>query len=410
MTNSASDLTPAGTQTYSKHPSRFPQGCPDLAVSGDGCRIHGSDGRTYVDFVSALGAVILGYRDSDVDTAVIEQLRNGVSFSLPTHLEAQVAKQVCALVPGAEMVRFQKNGADACDTAVRLARAVTGRERIVNVGYHGKSDAFVADTNPRGVPDSSRDLMTRVPYGDLAAIEAHLDRRLPGSRAACLIMEPVVATNPVLPPPGYLEGCRALCDQYGALLIFDEVVTGFRMALGGAQEAFGVRADLIAAGKAMANGFPLSIVCGPRKYMELLDGRVFCSTTFGGETISLAAASATLGKLADQEVPAALGKLGERIMGEYGLAVELAGLAPETRVIGYPQRPVIQWRREALRAAFGQAMLHAGYLFQGYMNLTWAHVNEPFLAERLADAFGTALAAAAGVLAEAPDLPIGAWK
>ena len=405
---SLAELTPAGTSTYSKSPLRFPVGCPDLAIAGRGPYLIGSDGRRYIDLVSGMGAIILGYRDPDVDAAVTAQLGNGVSFSLPTALEAEVAETVCRLVPGAEMVRFMKNGADACATAVRLARAITGRERIITIGYHGYQDSVLAPP-AKGVPRAVQDLRTEVPFGDIEAMTRaiEIDEAI---MPACVIMEPVVATNPVLPTPGYLQAIRVLCDTYGALLVFDEVVTGFRMAVGGAQEAYGVRADLIAAGKAMANGFPLSIVCGPRRHMELLDGRVFCSTTFGGETLSLAAAQATLTKLESQRVPTKLAQFGNRLMRGFELAAGMADLTAEVRIIGYPQRPVIQWRRDALRAAFGQRMMTRGFLFGGYINLTLAHYNDPAVEIGLLDAFTDALQAARGVLAEAPSLPVGEWK
>jgi glutamate-1-semialdehyde aminotransferase len=401
------ELTPCGTQTYSKHPSRYAPGCPEKLLYGFGCTVRGSDGRDYIDFVSALGAVILGHADPEVNSEVSDQLRCGTSFSLATDIEEEVAELVCATVPGAEMVRFQKNGADACDAAVRLARHVTGRERVVTIGYHGKSDWTMADTNPHGIPAFNRDLLTRVPYGDIAALDVALNGPLfadlpPAGQtahdtpAACLIMEPVVATHPVLPPPGYLQACRDLCTKHGALLIFDEVVTGFRMALGGAQEHYGIHADLVASGKAMANGMPISIVTGPRDLMQRLGGEVFCSTTFGGETLSLAAARATITKLRDLDVPARLDGLGTTIMAYYEAEALAHGLQDVTRIIGYPQRPVVVWDDAERGKRFAAEMLAHGFLWQGYFNLTLAHTQRDGLVPTLCVAFEAGMKAVRG--------------
>ncbi len=406
------EVTPAGTQTYSKAPSRFPPGAPAIAARASGPYVWDPAGRRYVDCVSALGAVILGHRDSDVDSAILHQLSHGTSFSLPTALEGEVAELVARLLPGVEMVRFLKNGGDACTAAVRLARAVTGRERVLTIGYHGRDDWTVADTNPAGVPACNRGrILVRLPYGDLAALE----RALRHEPSACLIMEPLVAYDPpadlsVVGP--YLRACRELCTQHGALLIFDEVVTGFRMTGLSAAAAFGVTPDLYAAGKAMANGLPLSIVAGPRALMRRMAEDVFCSTTFGGETLALASAAATIRKLVECEVPAKLGRFGHDMTNALAGAAMGVGLADEVRAVGYPQRPVIQWRRPALRDAFGARMLGEGFLYQGYVNLTLAHQREVLLPE-FRRAFQAACASAAALLGaptQGPAMEVGPWR
>lgn len=376
-------LTPGGTQTYSKHPRRFPPGTPDQLLGGQGCAVVDRTGQhVLIDCVSALGAIILGYQDPDVDDAIREQLGRGISFSLATDVEEDVADLVCRTVPGADMVRFMKNGADACAVSVRLARAATERERVVSIGYHGYQDWTMAHTNPRGVPAFNAQLLRTVPYNDVSSLTAAVQ-----SDTACVILEPMVATHPEWPRAGFLEEVRMLCDVTGAILIFDEVVTGFRMALGGAQEHFGITADLVASGKAMANGMPLSIVTGKRELMELLDGRVFASTTFGGETLSLVAARATINKLRAREVPRLLAEFGTQLIEAYELAASQADMAEHTTILGYPARPVITWDTPARAAAFGAAMLQHGFLFQGYLNLTLAHVEYPGLLDRFKEAF-----------------------
>jgi len=270
----------------------------------------------------------------------------------------------------------------------------------VTIGYHGKSDWTVTDTNPAGVPYFNRDLLSRARYGDLDALDEAFEswRGSPvGGRPACLIMEPVVAGNPEACPEGYLQACRDLCTRHGALLIFDEVVTGFRMALGGAQEVYGVQADLVASGKAMANGMPLSIVSGPRDLMRRLGpGDVFASTTFGGETLSLAAARATLTKLRAENVPEQLGAMGAVLMQAFTDLAYARRLHGMTRIVGYPQRPVVQWLVPELTGArFNAALLAHGFLYQGYFNLTLAHAREPGIQARLETALAAGLDAAA---------------
>lgn len=239
--------------------------------------------------MSSLGAVALGYGDPEINEAVIAQLQDGVTLSLSHPIEAGVAERMIALVPCAEMVRFAKNGTDATSAAIRLAHAYTGRERLIVCGYHGWQDWYIGSTSMnRGVPEATRALTQSIPYYNLVALRDAIAAH-PGEIAA-LIMEPLTS---VWPEEGYLEAVRAITDEHGIVLVFDEMLTGFRFAPGGAQEYFGVTPDLAAFGKALSNGFPLSAIAGKREILEVMPS-IFFSGTFGGETLSLAAARVVL--------------------------------------------------------------------------------------------------------------------
>ena len=224
---------------------------------------------------------ILGYCDPDVDYAIRHQLTRGISMSLPTSLECELAERLVQHIPSAEMVRFGKNGTDATSAAIRLARAATRRDRVVAVGYHGWQDWYIGATARRlGVPAAVSELTDMVPFGDLEAMEATLKSH--ANEYAAIILEP---TGAVEPPQSYLKDLKKLAHEHGALLIFDEIVTGFRWGLGGAQAKYNVTPDLSAFGKAMGNGMPISAVVGRSDVMRLMED-IFYSGTFGGEALS----------------------------------------------------------------------------------------------------------------------------
>ena len=370
---------PSGTQTYSKSHTRFPAGAPEYIVRAEGAYVYDASGQPWLDCVSGLGSVILGHADPEVNAAARKQLLNGVAYPLPSLLELSLAERICQLIPSAQMVRFGKNGADACEAAVRIARAVTGREQVVSIGYHGYHDWTIAHQNPRGVPRASGEMLTVVPYGDLPAMAETVLAAMP----ACLIMEPIVATNPVPPPDGYLEAVRDLCTQTGTILIFDEVVTFGRMKGFSAQAHYGVTPDLTALGKCLANGLPLSAVCGRADLMRSLEEGVFFSTTFGGETVSLAAAIATLDTLVRERIDRRLDGLGRRCIATWLDAVRDAGLGDRVTLLGYPSRLVWQWTDPEDAKLFGEALIGHRVLCAGYVNFTAAfHEGEMAQLER----------------------------
>lgn len=370
----AERLIPSCSQTFSKGPSQFVQGvAPVYLERGEKAHVWDVDGNEYVDTVLALAPIILGYCDPGVDGAVREQLKKGVSFSLPHRLEIEVAERLTAMVPCAEMVRFGKNGSDATSGAIRAARAYTGREMVACCGYHGWQDWYIGTTTRNGgVPKGTCELTKTFSYNEIASLE-EIFSRYPGQVAA-VIMEPVSVD---LPRDNFLEKVRALTHAHGAVLIFDEVITGFRLARGGAQEYFGVTPDLACFGKALANGFPLSAVAGQRELMRVFDD-IFFSFTFGGETLSLAAAKATLQTLLDKDVIGVLWEQGGRLQEGFNVLAAGLGLSPYFACKGLPPRTVIDLKAPdgidplLVKGILQQEMVRRGVLWAGYHNVCFS--------------------------------------
>ncbi|MBF0308643.1 MAG: aminotransferase class III-fold pyridoxal phosphate-dependent enzyme [Magnetococcales bacterium] len=366
---------PLGSQTFSKSLTQFPRGVsPFFVTHGKGCRVWDADGNEYIDFINALAAVLLGYQDPDVNRAVHEQLDRGVTFSLAHPLEMEVAEKLVATIPCAEMVRFGKNGSDATAGVIRLARAQTGREHVAVCGYHGWQDWYIGSTlRHKGVPEPTRSLTHVFTYNDIASLEK-LFAEWPNQIAA-VILEPVNVTPPT---DDFLQKVAKVTRQNGALLVFDETITGFRFALGGAQEYFGVTPDLATFGKGLANGLPLSAVVGRRDLMKEME-EIFFSFTFGGETLSLAAASATLDKLSREKVVPSLWQHGARLMELLAGRIERHGVGSFLSIGGYPvwsfllvkdAGNVSQW---SIRTLLFQELFQRGILFIGTHNLCYAH-------------------------------------
>jgi len=368
----ATGLIPAGCQTLAKGPGQFVNGvAPKFLRRGRGARVWDVDGNEYLDLSMAVGPLSLGYADPDVDHAIAQQLADGISFSLIHPLEVEVAELVREVVPGAEMVRYSKTGADVTTAAVRLARAYTGRSKVLSCGYHGWHDWYVAVTDRhRGVPEAVRDLSYTFEYNDLDGLAAVLDD------VACVILEPVTFQAP---KPGFLSGLRELCTQRGVVLIFDEMWTGFRIALGGAQQHFGVQADLATFSKAIANGMPLSVLAGRSEIMRLCERDVFFFTTFGGEALSLAAAKATIAKLRSQRVPEHIASLGRRM--HDGLKALTRNLnLPYVRPLGLPYRTMLGFDASAAdpleqKTLVQQELIRRGVLWNGFHHFSLAHTE-----------------------------------
>ncbi len=363
---------PLGAQTVSKSRLTLTPGlAPLYGDSAKGCRIWDIDGNEYVDLINSLAAVTLGYSDTEINEAVITQVPRGTGISLSHPIELEVAEKICTLVPSAEMVRFGKNGSDATSAAIRVARAYTGRDNVVVCGYHGWHDWFIG-TTPRGlgVPKHVSDLADSVPYNDLDAVE----ELLKATPTAAMILEPM---NTTWPDPGYLEGLRSLCDKYGSLLIFDETITGFRFAKGGAQEYFGVLPDLSTFGKGLANGYPLSAVTGQKKYMMMLE-RVFFSGTFGGELLSLTAANVVLDRIMHTDVISQISNIGNAINEAVAPLIESNGLSEFLKLQGHPSWEFLLWDEklgeqvDSLKALFMQEMSRSGVLILATHNISAA--------------------------------------
>ena len=366
---------PAETQTFSKGPSQFVQGvAPVYLERGAGSTVWDVDGNDYLDYSMALGAIILGYADPRVAEAIARQAREGTVFTLAHPLEVDVTRLLVELIPCAEMVRFGKNGSDVTSAAVRVARAHTGRDLIACCGYHGWQDWFVGTTTrSRGVPQAVAELTKTFRYNDLASLEsvfaAHPDR------IAAVVMEPIGVEAP---KPGFLEGVRELTQRHGAVLVFDEIVTGFRLGLGGAQQRFNVIPDLACFGKALANGMPLAALTGRRAIMRHFE-EVFFSATFGGEAASLAAAKATIEALREPGVLDAIWARGQRIQEGYQALAQAYGLASLTSCIGLPPRTVIQFTSTQglmMKTYMQQECIKRGLLFTAAHNMSAAHSDE----------------------------------
>jgi glutamate-1-semialdehyde 2,1-aminomutase len=371
----AEQVIPLGSQTFSKSRTQYPYGVsPYFMKRAQGSRCWDIDGNEYLDFVSSLASVTLGYNDPDVTHAVREQLESGVIFSLPHPIETEVAELICEMVPCAERVRFGKNGSDATSGAVRLARAWTSRDRIAVCGYHGWQDWYIGSTaRNRGVPKATQDLTHSFAYNDLDALRAVLLAH-PGEFAA-VILEPMNVADPL---PGYLEGVKTMAHEHGALLIFDETITGFRFACGGAQELFGVTPDLATFGKGLANGYPVSAVAGRADVMKLME-EIFFSFTFGGEALSLAAAKATLTKLKTEPVVPTLIACGQAIIDGARRIVADAKLEDVFALSGHPTWSFLNIRDARGSTAFEiktlwmQELLQRGILSVGTHNVNYAH-------------------------------------
>ncbi len=310
----AAELIPCASQTMSKRPQAFAMGAMPIYIErAEGCWLRDVDGNKYLDFVGSLGPITLGYCYPAVDAAVREQLGKGTVYSMLSPLEVDAARAITEVVPCAEMVRFLKTGAEATSAAARTARGFTGRELIVNSGYHGWLDTWAAERpSAPGVPKSIRESITSFAFGAFEGdncLEAVLNRHK--GEVACVFMEPV--SYQTTDTGDFLRWARELADKHNTLLVFDEIVSGFRVALGGAQEYFGVTPDIAVFAKGISNGLPIAAVAGRRDVMKAAENLVI-SSTYGGETLSLAATVASLKEYREKDVIRHLWAMGERLM------------------------------------------------------------------------------------------------
>ncbi|MGW4745966.1 glutamate-1-semialdehyde 2,1-aminomutase [Streptomyces sp. NPDC004290] len=332
-------LVPGGAHTYAKGDDQYPEHLAPVISHGRGAHVWDVDGNEYIEYGSGLRSVSLGHAHPRVVEAVRREIDRGGNFVRPSVLEVAAAERFLATVPTADMVKFTKNGSDATTAAVRLARAVTGRSRVAVCGDHpffSVDDWFIGTTPmSAGIPDSTTELTVSFPYGDLAATAELLDRY--AGEVACLILEPAGHTEP---PAGYLAGLRELADRHGCVLVFDEMISGFRWSEAGAQGLYGVVPDLSTFGKALGNGFAVSALAGRRELMERgglrhSGDRVFLlSTTHGAETHALAAAMAVQTTYVEEGVTARLHALGERLAAGVREAAAGAGVGDHVLVRG----------------------------------------------------------------------------
>jgi glutamate-1-semialdehyde 2,1-aminomutase len=327
---------------------------PSHYVQASGCTIVTSDGDSLIDCTMALGSVAIGYADERVTAAIVAAASAGNVGGLPHILEVDVAERFCELVPCAERVQFLKSGAEAVAAAVRIARAYTGRSKVVGCGYFGWLDW---SSEEGGVPGGVRADYARVPFGDVGALEAAVSAA--GTDLAAIVVEPVVEA---MPPKEWIERARSLATSAGAALIFDEVKTGFRLAPGGYQDVSGVTPDLAAFGKALANGYPLSAVCGSAALMEGAR-KTWISSTLAGETIALAAARAVLNIHAEEDVCGQLAKIGAGMRTAVGNALR-AGRLPGISMAGIDPMWFLKFESPDLEARFLAGCAAQGVLFK----------------------------------------------
>ncbi len=382
--NKALAIIPGVSQTMSKRPENYALGAfPIYIERGKGSHVWDVDGNEYIDYLMATGPITLGYSYPPINEAVKEQLERGIVFSLMHPLEIEVSEALIEVIPSAEMVRFFKTGAEATSAAVRIARAYTGKEKIVHCGYHGWHDNWTAEREvpfSLGVPRVLKDYICSFKFNDSTSqfsLKKVLERN--EEEVACIVMEMVVDGE--RPEEGYLEWVRELADKYKAVLIFDEIKTGFRMALGGAQEYFSIIPDLTCLAKGIANGFPLAAVVGKREIMKIAE-KLFITTTYGGETLSLVAALVCLREYRKKKVVEHIWKQGSKLMKGLTNSTEKIGLNAECK--GFPPMFIFKFEDKDpdltrdINILFLQELARRGILFNRHGNLfiTYSHTDK----------------------------------
>ena len=379
----AHELIPGGSHTYAKGDDQFPEQAPPFIVRGTGCHVWDIEGREFIEYGMGLRAVTLGHAFAPVLETVMHQLSSGINFTRPAPIEVECAEQLLEIVPTAEMVKFCKDGSHAVDGALRLSRAYTGRDMVAICGDHpffSTSDWFIGTTEMNaGIPETSRRLVVKFRNNDLASLEKLFTQH--PDQIACVVME---AARTEEPAPGYLEAVKLTSHAHGALLVFDEMITGFRWHLNGAQHEYGVTPDLSAFGKALANGFSVSALVGRREIMQLGGGdhdreRVFLlSTTHGAETHQLAAALATMRFYQDHPVVETLYARGTRLRQGFERAIEGNGLVGYVDVVGrdcnllFGTRDAEKRPSQPFRTLFMQEMIKYGVIAPSFV-VSYSH-------------------------------------
>ncbi len=363
------------TQTMAKGPSQYVNGVAPkyLSRAKDG-HVWDVDGNEYIDYNMGIGPISLGYGYEAVDNAIKKQLEDGITFSLMHPLEVELSELIHRIIPNAEAVRIAKTGAEVCSAAIRISRAFTGKKKVLCCGYHGWHDWYIGTTSrAEGIPQEIKDLSATFDYNNIESLKAKLD-----DDVACVILEPFIFEAP---KDNFLEKVQALCQANGTLLIFDEMWTGFRAAVGGAQEYFGITPDLAVYSKAFANGMPIALLTGRKDVMQLFEKDVFFYSTFGGEALSMAAAMATIHEMIEKNVPAALAAKGKTLREGYNVLVAKHHLSSVTTCQGFDCRTIITFNASAgdpliLKSFVQQEMIKRGILWGGFHNVCFTHTDE----------------------------------
>jgi len=372
----AKKICPGGMMGI-RRPYNFVEGeYPIFIETGYGGHIVDVDGNDYIDMLCSYGPIILGHKEKEIDDAVVERIREGFCFSLVQPVQNELEQKLIDTIPCAEMAILVKTGSDATSCAVRIARGVTKRDKILRCGYHGWHDWCVEVKG--GVPSHVPVDTIEFHYNDLAELEEKLNANK--DSIAGIIITPVghPLAHPVeAPKPGYLEGVRKLANAHGAVLIFDEIRSGFRVSLGGAQERYKVTPDLACVGKAMANGYPISAVVGREKFMKVVEKEVFISSTFFPNSAEMVAALKTIEILKREDVCNSIWKRGTKFLADLAEIIEKSGV--RARVSGIPPMPFITFDKDdtgkykEVRTKFYTEAIRRGLFIQPYHHWYIAH-------------------------------------
>ncbi len=377
----AKKVIPLGSQTFSKSYLTFPfEQTPLFLTHGRGAHVWDVDGNKYIDFINGLLPNILGYNDKDVIKAVKKVLPDGPTLSLASDHEILLAEDLVQIIPSAEMVRFGKNGTDVTSAAIRLSRAITGKKRIAVCGYHGWQDWYIGSTSMNnGVPIEVQSLTHSFEYNNINSLEKLFNKFK--DEIAAVILEPMSFHYP---KKNFLNEVKKLTHENNAILIFDEIITGFRFDIGGAQSLFGVKPDLSLFGKSMGNGFPISAIVGKKNIMMEMEN-IFYSSTFAGEILSIVAARAVIQKMKNKKVIQRINKNGQKIKDKISNLIKNYKLEDYVELIGHPSWTLLNFKQKEkfdpweLKTFYLQEVLRDGILTGGSHNLCYSHTSKDLM-------------------------------
>ena len=384
----AKKVIASGTNTFSRAPGVFPDGvAPKFLERQYGSHVWDVDGNEYIDMVMGCGPVTIGHSHPEINNAIKQQIDKGILFSMLNPLEVEVAEKLVDCIPCAEMVKFSKNGSDVCAASIKIARHVTGKDIIFCWGYHGFADWYIATTDRNaGIPSAVKDLTKTFDYNDINGLRRMFEEYK--DRVAAVIMEPVIAEKPT---DNFLENVKTLTHENDALLIFDEMISGFRFAMGGIQEYLGVTPDLATFGKGITNGMPLGVLAGKAEYMKEFD-KVFLSSTYAPEALTLAAASANIDFYNKHNVIEKLWEKGNYIEGRFNLVIKKYKISKNISLAGYSVRLMVNIHDDdgvqdtKLATLYQQEMFRHGILiWSGVLMFSYSHSKDDL--DLLVDAF-----------------------
>ncbi|MBE18387.1 MAG: aminotransferase class III [Thaumarchaeota archaeon] len=374
----AKNVIPHLTGTFTRSAHSFVEGVyPVYIKSAEGSHFTDVDGNKYLDYLCGIGPITLGYNYQKVNDAIIAQLKNGILFSLPHPLEVELSELISQTIPHAEMVKFEKTGSNAVTGAVRAARYITKRNKIAYCGSGGVWHDWWATVVSRdgGVPEFNRDLISIFDYNDIEGLEQIFENN--PNQIAAIVLEPTIFEKP---QKDFLKKVRKLADQNNTILILDEIVTGFRFDIGGAQKYFDIKGDLVCFGKGMGNGLPISAITGPAEFMKRFDD-LWVSSTNNPETLSMAGTKAVINEMKEKNTISHCWEIGTKLFNNWNRITEENNL--NIKMIGYPIRMKIECKNsqdkisESLKALFLQEMVKKGIFFPpGQCFLSYSHSDD----------------------------------